>query len=33
MNPMAEDSPLLRRIRAAVIGDDQVMWGPYGPAG
>src|SRR4029453_19243830 len=25
------DSPLLRRIRAAVIGDDQVMWGPYGP--
>src|SRR5215212_2099407 len=28
---MAEDSPLLRRIRAAVIGDDQVMWGPYGP--
>jgi selenocysteine lyase/cysteine desulfurase len=25
------DSPLLRRIRAAVIGDDQVMVGPYGP--
>src|ERR671917_2744449 len=25
------DTPLLRRIRAAVIGDDQVMWGPYGP--
>jgi selenocysteine lyase/cysteine desulfurase len=25
------DSPLLRRIRAAVIGDDQLMWGPYGP--
>jgi selenocysteine lyase/cysteine desulfurase len=25
------DSPLLRRIREAVIGDDQVMWGPYGP--
>jgi selenocysteine lyase/cysteine desulfurase len=24
------DSPLLERIRAAVIGDDQVMWGPYG---
>src|SRR3712207_8039399 len=24
-------SPLLRRIRAAVVGDDQVMWGPYGP--
>ena len=31
MNVMADDSPLLRRIRAAVIGDDQVMWGPYGP--
>src|SRR5881396_4383569 len=25
------DSALLRRIRDAVIGDDQVMWGPYGP--
>jgi selenocysteine lyase/cysteine desulfurase len=25
------DSPVLRRIRDAVIGDDQVMWGPYGP--
>src|SRR3712207_2227264 len=25
------DSPLLARIRAAVIGDDQVMWGPFGP--
>ncbi|MGB8019655.1 MAG: aminotransferase class V-fold PLP-dependent enzyme [Candidatus Nanopelagicales bacterium] len=24
-------SPLLERIRAAVIGDDQVMLGPYGP--
>jgi selenocysteine lyase/cysteine desulfurase len=24
-------SPLLERIRAAVIGDDQVMPGPYGP--
>ncbi|WP_432831661.1 aminotransferase class V-fold PLP-dependent enzyme [Dactylosporangium sp. CA-092794] len=23
-------SPLLQRIRAAVIGDDQVMWGPFG---
>jgi selenocysteine lyase/cysteine desulfurase len=22
---------LLRRIREAVIGDDQVMWGPFGP--
>jgi selenocysteine lyase/cysteine desulfurase len=25
------DSPLLRRIRESVIGDDQVMWGPFGP--
>jgi selenocysteine lyase/cysteine desulfurase len=25
-----ESSPLLERIRAAVIGDDQVMPGPYG---
>jgi len=25
------ESPLLRRIRECVIGDDQVMWGPYGP--
>jgi selenocysteine lyase/cysteine desulfurase len=25
------ESPLLRRIRDGVIGDDQVMWGPYGP--
>ncbi|TCC50676.1 aminotransferase class V-fold PLP-dependent enzyme [Kribbella capetownensis] len=25
------DTPLLRRIRASVIGDDQVMPGPYGP--
>jgi selenocysteine lyase/cysteine desulfurase len=24
-------SPLLERIRAGVIGDDQVMWGPFGP--
>src|ERR671912_1642710 len=22
---------LLRLIREGVIGDDQVMWGPYGP--
>ncbi len=29
---MAEhDTPLLARIRAAVIGDDQVIDGPYGP--
>jgi selenocysteine lyase/cysteine desulfurase len=25
------DSPLLRQIRDSVIGDDQVMWGPFGP--
>jgi selenocysteine lyase/cysteine desulfurase len=25
------DSPLLARIRESVIGDDQVMHGPYGP--
>lgn len=25
-----QDSPLLQRIRASVIGDDQVMVGPYG---
>ncbi|WP_344620165.1 aminotransferase class V-fold PLP-dependent enzyme [Dactylosporangium salmoneum] len=24
------ESPLLPRIRAGVIGDDQVMWGPFG---
>ncbi|MDQ1617008.1 MAG: hypothetical protein QOJ60_2947, partial [Actinomycetota bacterium] len=27
----AEEPPLLRRIREAVIGDDQVMHGPFGP--
>ncbi len=25
------DTPLLRRIRESVIGEDQVMFGPYGP--
>ena len=25
------DTPLLRRIRESVIGDDQVVDGPYGP--
>ncbi|GIF75514.1 aminotransferase class V-fold PLP-dependent enzyme [Asanoa siamensis] len=25
------EAPLLRLIRESVIGDDQVMWGPYGP--
>src|SRR5882724_12001996 len=28
---MPPDTPLLRRIRACVIGDDAVMPGPYGP--
>ena len=27
----AAETPLLRRIRESVIGDDQVMYGPYGP--
>src|SRR6266542_6495339 len=27
----APDGPLLRRIRESVIGDDQIMWGPFGP--
>src|SRR4026209_5273 len=25
------ETPLLRRILESVIGDDQVMWGPFGP--
>src|SRR4051812_13784795 len=29
--PDVLDTPLLRRIRESVIGDDQVMPGPYGP--
>ena len=29
--PSLPESPLLRRIRESVIGDDQVMPGPYGP--
>jgi selenocysteine lyase/cysteine desulfurase len=29
--PGPVDTPLLRRIREAVIGDDQVVDGPYGP--
>ncbi len=29
--PASLDTPLLRRIRESVIGDDQVMPGPYGP--
>jgi selenocysteine lyase/cysteine desulfurase len=30
-DPGLPDPPLLRRIRESVIGDDQVMPGPYGP--
>ena len=30
-DPDLVDSPLLARIRGAVIGDDQVMPGPFGP--
>ncbi len=30
-SPGAIDSPLLRRIRESVIGDDEVIAGPYGP--
>ncbi len=26
-----DEPPIIRRIREAVIGDDQLMWGPYGP--
>jgi selenocysteine lyase/cysteine desulfurase len=29
--PPPVETPLLRRIRESVIGDDQVMAGPYGP--
>ncbi len=29
--PDSLDTPLLQRIRRSVIGDDQVMPGPYGP--
>jgi selenocysteine lyase/cysteine desulfurase len=32
MDPQVpKETPLLQRIRASVIGDDQVMPGPYGP--
>src|SRR5436190_18456921 len=27
----AVETPLIRRIRESVIGEDQVMHGPYGP--
>lgn len=30
-DPDLPDSPLLDRVRESVIGDDQVMVGPYGP--
>lgn len=30
-NPALTDPPILKRIREAVIGDDQVMEGPFGP--
>ena len=29
--PVLHETALLRRIRESVIGDDQVMPGPYGP--
>lgn len=29
--PAPRETALLRRIRESVIGDDQVMPGPYGP--
>lgn len=25
------ENALVRRVRESIIGDDQVMWGPYGP--
>jgi selenocysteine lyase/cysteine desulfurase len=30
-NGSVDDSSLVRRVRDSIIGDDQVMWGPYGP--
>ncbi len=30
-NPALPDPPLLQRIRQSVIGDDQLMVGPFGP--
>ena len=30
-DPSLPEPPLLARIRESVIGDDQVMYGPYGP--
>ena len=31
MTDTAPEPPILTRIRESVIGDDQLMWGPYGP--
>lgn len=31
MTTSSAEPPILTRIRASVIGDDQLMWGPYGP--
>src|SRR3954452_821238 len=31
VDPIPADTPLLERIRESVIGDDQLMHGPYGP--
>ena len=30
-NPESRDPPILKKIRESVIGDDQVMDGPFGP--
>src|ERR1041384_4473305 len=30
-DPALEDPPILRKIRESVIGDDQLMHGPFGP--
>jgi selenocysteine lyase/cysteine desulfurase len=30
-DPRLPDPPILARVREGVIGDDQVMWGPFGP--
>src|SRR5215831_8065099 len=31
MHGALTDAPLLRRIRESVIGEDHIMYGPYGP--
>ena len=30
-DPLLPEPALLQKIRNSVIGDDQLMWGPYGP--